>query len=97
MDEMVSDEVGMDDDTPGFRIQVSQNRYLSVEDRRMDLVVNVWSDEAGGPGGGPPQAAQVLLVDSSGSMDDPPGGSGRGSRRTEASGLNQRRERASEG
>jgi Ca-activated chloride channel family protein len=67
---MVSDEVGMDDDTPGFRIQVSQNRYLSVEDRRMDLVVNVWSGATGS--GAPPQAAQVLLVDSSGSMGDPP-------------------------
>ncbi|WP_020666930.1 VWA domain-containing protein [Amycolatopsis nigrescens] len=53
---------------PEFRLELSQNKYLSTSDKVMDAVLTV----TGTGGGVAAEAAEVLLVDCSSSMDWPP-------------------------
>ena len=59
-----------------FSLLVSQNRYLSPEDRRMHAILRVRAEAPDSPdddadAGGTP-AAEVIIVDCSGSMEYPP-------------------------
>lgn len=57
------------DQQPGFRIAVSQNKYLSTEDNEMHAVLTV---TAGSTGYAVPELAEVIAIDCSGSMSYPP-------------------------
>ena len=55
-------------DGSAFSLAVSQNRYLSTDDREMHAIVRI---TAGGLGAVSVEAAEVILVDCSGSMSVP--------------------------
>lgn len=60
------------EEQPGFVVQVSQNRYLSADDREVHAVLTVTADgiATAAPERGP-QAAEVIAIDCSGSMGHP--------------------------
>jgi hypothetical protein len=60
-------------ETPVFRVEVHQNRYLPAGGTVVEAVVTVTASGSGGRiTTAAPSAAQVIMIDCSGSMDDPP-------------------------
>jgi Ca-activated chloride channel family protein len=58
---------------PGFSLTVSQNEYLSTDDKEMHAVLTVTGHGLGAVlDGRPPEAAEVITIDCSGSMGYPP-------------------------
>ncbi|MFL6118370.1 VWA domain-containing protein [Actinophytocola sp.] len=55
----------------GFSVEVSQNKYLSIEDEEMDAVLVVTAGGAAAEDG-VPELAEVITIDCSGSMYYPP-------------------------
>ena len=60
-------------DQPGLALAISQNKYLSTEDKELHAILTVTAhDLVRAPHGQTPEAAEVIAIDCSGSMGSPP-------------------------